>query len=728
MSLNLTVQLQRRSAFLVLWLAICLFCSNGAELKATRVEKGPQLDGVLSDDVWKLAVPFSDFKMVEPRQNSEPTEKTELKVLYDEWDLYLGVYCHDREPSKISANSMAHDDQGDEDSASSDLIRILIDPFQDKRNAYIFFVNPRGARSEGLAFGEHFSLNWDGIWEAKAKILSDGWSVEIKIPFKTISFKPGLKDWGLNLERYIPRKLEKIRLSGTSRDNFFYNAMEAAPLEGIQDVRQGIGVTFRPYGALNVYRNSVGQSRFDREVTGGFDIYKNFTPNFIGALSYKTDFAETEVDERRINLTRFSLYFPEKRTFFLEGSEIFNFGIGIGESFIPFFSRRIGLYEGRQIPLVFGTKFFGKLGNTNMAILGVRNQASQDLPAGTSVAARVYQNIFSQSKVGMIFTNGSPAGVKNSLFGLDLTYSTNKFRSDKNFAVGGWWVHNWNEARKGSHQGFGFMVDYPNDLIDARVIYNYFGDSLNPGLGFLPRNNVQYLSWGGSYKPRPQGGLFGGLVRQFFFELEGTFYWDLGFNLETREVRLVPFNLQTESGEHLEFNLSTTRDVLPYDFEIAGGIVLPKAAYDFTNCQVEMSTASFRPVVWNGEYRFGQFYSGHIRDLEAGVTLKYKGYATLAFNSNFVRGDLAQGKFSENVYQIKADFFISPDLGLMNYVQYDDVSRLLGVSLRLRWRISPGNEIYFVYNKDWERRWNPLSRFNPLEEHGVFKIQLSIRP
>jgi len=259
-----------------------------------------------------------------------------------------------------------------------------------------------------------------------------------------------------------------------------------------------------------------------QKLSGGLDIYKNFTPNYVGAFSYKTDFAETEVDERRINLTRFPLCFPEKRTFFLEGSEIYNFGLGNGESFIPFFSRQIGLYKGQQIPLIFSTKIFGKLGNTNLAILGVKTNSSEGLLTGNFVAARAYQNILDQSKVGMIFTSGSPSGEKNSLFGLDLVYSTSQFRGDKSLSVGGWWVHNWNESNRGHHQAFGCMVDYPNELWDCRLIYGYFGDSLNPGLGFLPRNNVQNLSWRGSFQPRPQQGLFAGPIRQFFLKLKAV--------------------------------------------------------------------------------------------------------------------------------------------------------------------------------------------------------------
>ena len=712
-------------AFLFLSSLQFLFPNTPAQT-AVRVERGPRLDGNLDDEVWRKAVPFTDFRMVFPRIG-DPSERTELRILYDNDHLYIGVYCFDSSPSKVCASSMAHD--SDEHAESDDVVKVLLDPFLDRRNAYIFYVNACGAKSEGLAFGEHSSLDWDGIWDARSRILPDGWSTEMKIPFKTISFKSGLPHWGINVERYIPRKQETIRLSGVGQDNFFNNPAEAAELRGIETLRLGTGITFRPYGAARS-RREYAEPGAPTELSwdGGFDIYKNFTPNFIGAFSYNTDFAETEVDERRINLTRFPLFFPEKRTFFLEGSEIFNFGTTSSESFAPFFSRRIGLYQGNQIPIIFGTKLFGRMGSTNLAFLDVMTEKSFGLPKQNFVAGRVYQNILSESKVGIIFTDGSPSGEKNTLAGLDLTYQTSRFRGNQNLSIGGWYVYNWNEQKSGKHQGFGLRMDYPNDLWDINTSYGYYGDSLNPGIGFLPRNNVQTYSLSFSYQPRPEKGLVGRVVRQFFYELMFNYYWDLAGRLETRRVFIAPLNLRTESGEHIEFNISPTRDVLPFDFEVSDGVILPKGPYDYTTYQVEFSTASHRPVAVDLEQRFGGFYSGHLSQTELGLTLKYRGYATFNLRADIVRGNLPQGKFRENAYELKADFFFSPRLGLMNYFQYDDVSKELGINLRFRWEITPGNIVYFVYTKNWERRWDPLSRFVPLEEKGVFKIQISIRP
>ncbi len=694
-------------------------------LKAIRVECGPVLDGSLEDTVWAQAIPFTDFRMVFPREG-DPTEKTELRILYDDANLYLGIFCFDSQSDRVCANTMAHDaaDEGEDD----DTIKVLLDPFLDRRNAYIFLVNACGARSEGLAFGEHASLNWDGIWDARSKIQRDGWSCEIKIPFKTISFKPGLPHWGLNVERYIPRKQETIRLSAVKKDNFFNNAAEAAPLEGLHDLRLGTGITFRPYGTTRALQNHLVPGSASYQWDGGFDIYKNFTPNFVGAFSYNTDFAETEVDERRVNLTRFPLYFPEKRTFFLEGSEIFNFGTTRSESFAPFFSRRIGLYLGNQIPVVFGMKVFGRLGGTNLALLDVMTEKFNTLSSQNFFAGRVYQNILSESKVGAIFTSGSPTGERNTLAGFDLIYQTSRFRGNQNLLVGGWYVHNWNEIRTGRHHGFGFKIDYPNDLWDIVTSYSYYGDALNPGLGFLPRKNVQAYSFGLNYMPRPEKGFVGRLIRQFFYELRSSFYWDLKGSLETRRISASPLSFQTESGEHVEFGITHNRDVLPYDFEVSEGVIIPQGGYNFTNYSAEFRSASHRSVSFDVEHSFGQFYSGRLHQTELGLTFKWRGYATLEVEVDLVRGNIPQGQFDENVYQIKADFFLSPRVGLMNYFQYDDVSRELGINCRFRWEIRPGNVIYLVYNKNWERRHDPLSRFVPLQERGVFKIQLSIRP
>jgi hypothetical protein len=722
--------------------ALGLFLTSpglAAEVRAVRVDQGPKIDGFLSDSVWQSAVPFTEFQMVEPQPNSDPTEKTELRVLYDEVSLFIGVLCLDSEPGRIAANTMAHDGSegsgggsmgmgfhhGGPNTSSDDLIRVLIDPFQDKRNAYLFYVNPLGARSEGLAYGGDPSLNWDGIWEAKSRVLENGWSAELRIPFKTISFKPGLTVWGINVERIVPRKLETIRLSGTNRDSNFNNPMEAAALTGVENVRQGKGFTFKPYALASSAGGVVGTGGRDNHLDGGFDIYKNFTPNLVGVVSYNMDFAETEVDERRINLTRFPLFFPEKRMFFLEGSETFNFSSSI--SFMPFFSRRIGLFQGEQVPVRFGTKLYGKIGSTNISALDVQTGDSPGLPGRNLFAARMTQNVLAESKVGWVLTNGSPTGERNTLAGVDFNYSTSRFAGNKNLMLAAWMAYNWNE-KPGRHHGFGLRANYPNNLWNVESTYAYYGEALDPGLGYMMRQSFQTFFVRLAFQPRPEKGFLDKFVRQFFFQTSFDYYWDLSGNLETRRVQFTPLSLQTESGERFEFEVGPNRDILPYDFEVADGVILPAGPYNFTNYRLSFNTASHRFAVLDAGYSFGEFYSGRLDERSLGLAVKINGYANLSLRVDLVRGRLPQGNFNENVYELKADFFLSPDLGFMNYIQYDDISRQLGWSARLRWQIMPGNDIYVVYNRNWERRYDPAARFFSLQDRGVLKITLSIRP
>ncbi len=704
-----------------------------AEIRAVRTDKGPRIDGDLTDPEWQAAAVFAGFRMVEPTPNADPTEKTELRILFDEANLYIGVFCADSAPGLISATTKAHDSGGGgsggyhmyggfAQGSGDDLVRVLIDPFQDKRTAYVFYVNPHGARSEGLAYAGDASLDWDGIWEARCSTSDAGWSAEIKIPFKTISFKPGLSVWGINVERVIARKRETIRLSGTTRDANFENPMEAASLAGIDGIKQGKGITFRPYG-LGLVQEGSGKSLSG---DAGFDLYKNFTPNLVGAVSYNMDFAETEVDERRINLTRFNLYFPEKRMFFLEGSEVFSFGSSV--SFMPFFSRRIGLLNGEQIPVLFGTKLYGKVGDMNLAVLDVQTGKDGNVSGHNLFAARVTRNIFSQSRVGLILTNGSPTGGRNTLAGMDLRLSSSTFLGNKNIMASAWAVYNWNETTGGGHQGFGFRADYPNDLWDIQTTYAYYGKALDPGLGYMMRPNVQTAFARVSYQPRPVRGLPGKTVRQFYFSLTADYYWDLDGALETRTLTLSPLSFSTHSGETFGLYVNGNRDILPYDFEIAEGVVLHPKPYDYTNFTAFLSTASHRRVSFNLSHTFGEFYSGHLDETRLGVSLRVGSTVNLSLSTDLIRGRLLEGRFNENVYEVKADFFATPDLGFMNYIQYDSVSKELGWSARIRWRVSPGNDIYLVYNKNWERTWDPRSRFIPKEGRGVFKITLSIRP
>ncbi len=309
-----------------------------------------------------------------------------------------------------------------------------------------------------------------------------------------------------------------------------------------------------------------------------------------------------------------------------------------------------------------------------------------DLPGRNLLAARVTQNIFDQSKIGLIFTNGSPTGEKNSLAGFDFNFSSSKFLGDKNLMLATWAVYNWNETEEGRHHGFGFRANYPNDLWNVQTTYAYYGEALDPGLGYMMRQGIQTGYVRVAFQPRPKGGFLTGFVRQFYFDVSADYYWDLAGGLETSTLSASPLSFRTQSGESFSFSAVANHDVLPFDFEVSEGVVLPAGPYSFTSFRLNASSASHRPIVVDAGWNFGEFYSGRYDDVNLGLTLKFKGYATLAFDANLVRGRLPEGNFSENVFQVKADIFLSPDLGFMNYIQFDDISNTLGWNARLRWQ------------------------------------------
>ncbi len=721
--------------FLSVIILIPLHGEKAVEIKAVRIKNPPRIDGKLDDTTWQKALSYTKFKMIEPKANSEPSEKTELKIVYDDKNIYFGIMCYDSEPSRIIANTMEFDKKIDEHlsekgevNINDDLIKILIDPFKNKRTAYVFFINPKGARSDGLANDKSYSLNWDGIWEGKAKILKNGWSAEIKIPFKTLLFNPKLHSWGINVERVIARKWEIIRLSGFSHDLLFYNPAIAANMEGIKDIKQGKGLTIKPYISFDTEKDLSINPEREYGYTGGFDLYKNFTPNLVGVFSYNTDFAETEVDDRRINVSRFPLFFPEKRGFFLEGSDIFKFGSTIGPTLIPFFSRKIGLSEGKQIPVLFGTKLFGRIKDTNIAVLDVKTRDFEDNPSKNFIAGRVYQNIFEQSKIGIIFTDGDPNSTDlNRLLGFDFVYSTSKFLKNKNLEMGLWWLYNWNKL-EGDHKSYGLKIDYPNDLIASQFTYLYLGEGFSPGLAFMLREQRKFLSYTFNYKPRPQKGIAGKYARQLFFTFNTVFYLMLDGQIESWTTTITPLNINFKGGEKFMFSIENYVDNLFSDFNMTEDISIPAAKYNFVHYRFEYDTAPYKKLYLKFACKTGKYYTGKIDVVVTSLHYRIDGTLNLSLFLDYVNTNLKEGNFKGIVYRAKADIFFSPDIALLNYFQYDNVSKNLGANIRFSWRISPGNKLYFTLNKNWGKIWDPAERFISQYDKFVFKVVLSIRP
>src|SRR6266850_376834 len=398
--------------------------------RARRTTEAIRLDGRLDEADWQWAEPIGPLRQREPIENSEPSEETFVRVLYTDNALYVAVVCRDRSPQEIVSTQLTRDADLDVD----DRVTIVLDPFFDHRNGFFFQVNPAGARADGQVSNnsETLSRDWDGIWNAAARITDEGWIAEIEIPFKTLRFKPGQSVWGFNVERQIKRRQEIDRWAAPRQNIWIGNLAEAGRLEGLDGVRQGLGLDVRPY-------LSGGEENSGRKFTGGLDIFQNITPNLNAAVTVNTDFAETEADIRQVNLTRFPLFFPEKRTFFLEGAGVFDIaGLANTTDIRPFFTRRIGIHGnedigGGQVPIGLGAKLVGRQSDYNIGVLDVE---TRDLPEASLrrqnlFAARVSRNLFEQSWIGAIVTNGNPDGIgSNNLLGADARFATSKFRGD----------------------------------------------------------------------------------------------------------------------------------------------------------------------------------------------------------------------------------------------------------------------------------------------------------
>jgi Domain of unknown function (DUF5916)/Carbohydrate family 9 binding domain-like len=442
--------------------------SNSVDV--ARVTSAITLDGVLDEPAWQNAATIGDLVQHEPHAGQPPSEKTEVRLLHDGDYLYVGVICHDSEPAGIIGTQMARDAPLGDD----DRIEIVLDTFRDRRNAFYFATNPAGALVDGLVIENGgLNLHWDAIWEVRSRRSATGWSAEFAIPFKSLRFRDGQSGWGFNFSRTIKRKIEEDRWTGARLDLAFLQVSEAGEVTGLDDVSQGVGLDVRPFVAVHRLESA---ATGDSTTTGdpGLDVFYAITSNLNLSATVNTDFGATEVDARQINLTRFPLFFPEKRSFFLENAGNFSFS-NTGADFrnaagtiVPFFSRRIGLLAGEEVPIKVGAQLTGKIGRTDVGLLDVRTGDSAVAPAQDFFVGRVKQNLLRQSYVGAIYTQGDPEGlVDSSTFGADFRFATSQFLGlDRNFAVDVFGLTSQNEGVSGDDSAYGFSVEYPNDLVD----------------------------------------------------------------------------------------------------------------------------------------------------------------------------------------------------------------------------------------------------------------------
>jgi hypothetical protein len=665
-----------------------------------------RLDGILDEPAWSQAPSIEDLVMVEPTQGQQPAGRTQVKVLAGPRALVFGVRCEDPDPGHI----VSFTKERDGDFETEDHVVIVLDPVQDGRSGYVFAVNPGGARFDALVqpSGESVDKDWDGEWEAATHRDAAGWSAEIRVPIDSLSFKHGLKEWGFNIQRRVQRLQETDRWASPRQDYKFYRTSQAGLLTGLPEFDVGLGLGIRP-SLVGGFQNSAPGAPTEGRFDPSLDVTQRLGSNVLASLTVNTDFAETEVDTRQTNLTRFPLFFPEKRTFFLQGADIFQFGSGIDtETLVPFFSRRIGLVSDRQVPILAGLKTNGHIGATSLGALVVRTREEDSVaPAATMAVVRVKQNVLAESRAGFLATVGDPLGRRGSWeFGADFTYQTSRFRGNKNFSAGVWALAVGRDDLAGARErtAFGVKVDYPNDLWDCYVIYRRIGDGFDPSLGFVPRRGINTYQVGCTYAPRPKGTF----IRQMFHELYPGLTTDLGGRWESYRVFMAPINWRLESGDRFELNVAPAGERLVEPFPITDRVAIPSGSYHWRRYRVELQTAAKRKLSGQATWWFGGFYTGTLHQLEFESAWTPSPRVTFLVNAEHDIGRLAEGDFDLTLVGTRVRLNLSSDLQLNSFLQYDTDNRTFGTNTRLRWTFNPRGDVFVIYNhnlRELEDRW-----------------------
>jgi len=661
-----------------------------------------RLDGILSEPDWYRADSIATLMEVEPREGGTPSALTVVRVITTGDAIIFGVRADDPEPARIVSYARERDARLD----NEDHIKLVLDTYLDGRSGYVFAVNPNGARYDALVTerGEGENANWDAVWEAATVRTSRGWSAEIRIPIKSMLFQPGLPEWGLNIQRRIQRLQETDRWASPRRDYKVTLTSRAGLLTGLPRFALGMGISVRPAVVGELARDSAsGQARDSRHVS--LDVTQRLSNKDLASLTVNTDFAETEVDSRRINLTRFPLFFPEKRTFFLEGADIFDFGLGLDEDLIPFFSRRIGLVEDslgeqQQVPIRVGGKVNGRFGETNVGALAVRTGGIAGLPTGNPMAVvRLKQNILRESSVGLLATAGDPIGRSGSwMAGPDLVYQTSRFRGDKNFLVGAWALASGREDLGRDRGAVGVALAYPNDLWDIAFSYKRLGDSFDPSLGFVPRPAVQIARLGYVWQPRPQHPIGPLHIRQCFWENEVSLVAGLSGDWQSYRYFMAPINCRLESGDRFEFNIVPNGERFAGSFQVADNVTIAPGTYRFWRYRLEAGTAPKRRLHAQVTWWFGGFYDGTLDQFEITGAWKPSSLFIVEFSGERDVGRMPEGDFSQDLVSTRLRLNVSPDLQLSSLVQYDTESHSVGTNTRLRWTYRPLGDLFVVYN------------------------------
>ena len=692
-----------------------------------------ELDGRLDDAVWASAVPAANFIQIDPANGRPATEPTEVRIVFDSDTLYMGVTAYDSEPDKL----LGFQRRRDEGLGSDDRFMWIIDTFLDGRTGYFFEMNPSGLMADALLGVNGQNRQWDGIWNARARRSEIGWTLEIEIPFRTLNFDPNNDTWGINFQRTVRRKNEESIWSGWARNQGLRRMNNAGLVTGIREVSQGRGLDIKPYGLFTSESNPGGGSP-DTVLDGnaGLDLFYNPTPLLRTNLTINTDFAQTEVDQRQVNLTRFSLFFQEQRDFFLDGAIFFDFGSveaqtfggrGGGDRILPFHSRRIGLSADRAPQKIdFGTKITGQMGDQDVGILHVRTGSGEGLLSEDFTVARVKRRLLSQSYVGAMYTRRDPreGGNAQQTAGLDARFSTSNFLGSQNLETTLWLLNATNDEASSGNTAYGGRVNYPNDRWDMSFAATEVQENFSPDVGFVTRTAFRKYSPSIQFAPRPANNRY---IRQITFRGSLDVRTDLRNDLLERNVNVTLLQLSLHSQDFVLLGANQQFVRLEEPFEIEDGVTLPLGeTFTFTRFRAFGQTANRRVLAVNGRYETGDFFSGTRTEKNVTLTVRAGTGMIFSVNGQWNSVELPEGSFTTQLYRVISETQFSPFIALVNNIQYDSQSAVLGWQARFRWIVTPGNDLYVVYTHNWLD--DPqLSRFSTLNRSLASKVLYTYR-
>ena len=671
-------------------------------LFAIYSDKSIKLDGILDEPCWHQAPTIENFTQREQTEGALPTERTKVAVVYNTNEIYFGIWCYDSDAEKISAQQMAHDFSW----RSDDNIEIMISPYNDNRNGYLFVTNPNGAMADVKVGdeGHNWNKDWNAVWDVAVSKADSGWFVEVYIPFSSMKFKKdSLQIWGINFERNIRRKKEQLLWQGWSRLYDVEKISQSGKLAGLQNIKQGTTFELKPY-LLSGIELSNSSPKTTAKIGGelNFDLSPTLKWNF----TVNTDFAQVESDRKQINLSRFSLFYPEKRQFFLEGKSFYDMDVGNVQLF---YSRRIGIDQQTEVPIIGGTRLFGKLNKTNIGVMSIQTDAKDTVPTTNYSVIKIKQDIFKQSSIGIVATQKYSENHYNRVFGSNFIYSISDFMKGKNLTCGAIFAlsetKNFGETENLNvdNSSYHVFLSYPNDQVEFDLGFSSVGDGFNPEMGYARRTNYQMIYSELQFNPRFKNMPF---FRNLIFKpLDINYY----INEQTKEVESIfyewrPFGFVTRSGEFFEFNIQHLFDRPTEKFELVDSVFIDAGSYWDNKYEIQFSTFRGRKMAVEASINVGEFYSGHRQEFE--IYYRYSINKHLNFEVEWQKNlvQVPQKDFTTDDIGVRINYAFNPKLHTNVFAQWNNEDENILVNYRLNWIPKIGSFFYFVINQELDTK------------------------